>query len=189
MPKPKWKKTTLKLKDDHQWTGTPGYKVFVADRGAVRFEFPETWIVTPGEDAIKFYNRRPPDDDCLLQLSVMRLPPGIDWSGLPLRVLLKEATRDDHRGAVPLGEIVDVRRPDLELAWTEARFTDPVEQREALSRTCLARGSNIQPLITLDYWPEDAGRFVPVWDHVLETLRLGEYIADPTRGAPPRRWG
>ena len=145
--------------------------------------------MTPSEDAIKFYNRPPPDDDCLLQLTVMYLRPDIDWSGLPLTELVRQAIKDDFRGIISEGEMVHVRRADLELAWIETRFIDPNEHREACSRTCLARSGNIQPLITLDFWPEDAERFGAVWDEVLRSLRLGDYVKDPTRGAPARRWG
>ena len=81
----------------------------------------------------------------------MRLPP-IDWSDLPLSQLVWEIVNDDHRNIIGQGVIHDVRRPDLELAWTEVIFIDPHERREARSRICLGRGSNIQALITLDFW-------------------------------------
>lgn len=177
----KWDQKAHRLKENHGWKAKPGYKIFVADRGAVRLDFPEDWIVEPGTDSVKFHDRPPPDDDCLLQVSIIHLPPAIDWSSLPLTQLLEAAIESDSRGVVPGGEVTHVRRPGLELARTEARFTDALEQREACSRTCLARGANIQPLITLDYWPEDSERVVPVWDEVLRSLQLGDYIKDPTR--------
>lgn len=178
----KWNKQVLKLKENHGWKAKPGYKIFVADRGAVRFDIPQDWVMTPESDSIKFHDRTPPDDDCLLQVSMIRLPPGIDWSTLPLPYLLQEAViKDDPRGIISQGEIVQVQRPDLEMAWVETRFIDPVEKREACSRSCLARGSNIQPLITMDFWLDDTEKFTPVWDEVLRTLVLGDYIEDPTR--------
>src|SRR5215210_1801244 len=76
----KWQKRTLKLRDDHTWSGRPGCRVFVADRGAVRFDFPQDWIVIPQADSIRFHDKQPPDDDCVLGVSYLRLPP-IDWSG------------------------------------------------------------------------------------------------------------
>lgn len=72
----KWKRQTLKLKENHGWRAKPGYKIFVADRGAVRFDIPQEWIMDPGKDSIKFHDRTPPDDDCLLQVSVLHLSPG-----------------------------------------------------------------------------------------------------------------
>ena len=136
-----------------------------------------------GPDSIAFYDRPQPDDACLLQVSVMRLPPGIDWSGLPLTHLLTEAIAGDGREVLAQGEVRLGRRGDLELAWTETRVMDPAERREACSRWCLARRVTIQVLITMDLWLEDTGRFGPVWDDVLGTLRLGEQVADPGRAA------
>jgi hypothetical protein len=177
----KWEKKRLRLRPDHQWEGKPGYKIFVADRGAVRFNFPEDWIVVPGEDSIKFHDKTPPDDNCTLQVSVMRLPP-MDWSKLPLNRLVKELIARDSRSVTSRGEVVDVLRHDLDIAWAEVRFIDPNENREACSRTCLARGSFIQPLITLDYWASDADWVIPAWDEVLSSLKLGEFVNDPRRG-------
>src|SRR6185437_6382773 len=120
----KWDKRTLKLPEKHGWHAKPGFKIFVADRGAVRFDFPDDWVVIPDADAIKFHDKQPPDDDCTLALSVMRLPPG-DWSGLKLSTLIAKLVENDRRGATLRGEIIDVKRTDLELAWAEVAFIDP----------------------------------------------------------------
>ena len=177
----KWKKQTLKLKPQHSWQARPGYRIFVADRGAVRFDIPQTWILEPDTASIKFFDAAPPDDNCRLEMSCTRLPP-IDWSGLPLAQLLQDVVAGDHREVISTGEIVSINRRDLRLVWTELRFRDPVEEREAYSRILLGLGGNVQCLITLDYWPEDAERARPVWDEVVRTLQLGVYIADPTTG-------
>ena len=138
MPKkPEWIKKTLKLKDDHTWTAKPGFKIFVADRGAVRFDFPESWVVQPAEDAIGFYDKKPPDDDCTLKLSVLRLPPDIDWRGLPLAKLVQDMVDHDTRNVLDRQELVEVKRGDLEICWAELRFIDPNECRVAHSRACL----------------------------------------------------
>jgi hypothetical protein len=180
----KWRKTTLKLRDDHQWDGaTPGYNVFVADRGAVRFNIPQDWVIIPGPDAIKFYDKQPPDDDCILQMSLMRLNPEIDWTGLPLRQMFEATTGGDGREVTPRGETKEIRRQNLEIVWREYRFIDENENREAFSRSCLSRSGTLLPLITFDFWPEDAQRLDPVWQEILQSLRLGQYIKDPRRGA------
>ena len=57
----------------------------------------------------------------------------------------------------------------------------PENHGEGRSRLCLARGHGVQPFITLDYWPEHAHWFLPVWDEVLRSLQLGQFIKDPTR--------
>ncbi len=181
----KWDKRTLKLPEKHGWHAKPGYKIFVADRGAVRFDFPEDWVVVPDPDSIKFHDKQPPDDDCTLALSVMRLPPG-DWSGLKLSLLVEKLVEKDTRGATLRGEVVEVKRTDLELAWAEVEFIDPNEKRLARSRTCLARASNVQPLITFDFWVNDAPRLGKVWDEILRSLRVAEPIIDPRLGQPNR---
>lgn len=174
----------MRLKADHKWKAKPGYKIFVADRGAVRFDFPGDWTVTPGPDAIKFHDRPPPDDNCVLQVTVFHLPPDVDWSSLPVAELLRSVNSDDdEQRVISRGEIVAIRRGNVDLAWMETRLIDPGENREAYSRTCLARGANVQALISLDFWPEDAAHLAPVWDEVLRSLRLGEYVKDPRTGA------
>ena len=177
----KWKKELFKLHPKHRWTPKPGYRIFVADKGAVRFSFPQAWVMVTDQRSIQFYDRQPPDDDCRLEVSVMYLP-ARDWTGLPLSKLVQEVVDGDHRDVLGRGEIHDMRRPGLELAWTEIRFIDPDEQRAARSRICLARRDNIQPLITFDFWADDAARLGTVWNEVLRSLQLGEYVEDPTQG-------
>lgn len=187
--KNKWHKQTLRMRDDHVWEASPGCNVFVADRGAVRFDYPHDWVIIPGDTAtepIKFYDKAPPDDDCVLQLTLLRLAPEFDWSNLPLRRMLADCVRGDDDTPTPLADVRVVRRQDLELAWTERGFIDDNEKREARSRSCLARAGRILPFLTLDFWPEDAPRVEPVWDTVLRSLRLGQIITDPTKG---RRFG
>jgi hypothetical protein len=80
------------------------------------------------------------------------------------------------------GDIVKVKRADLEAAWTETRFLDPHEHRKTCSRIAIGRAMNLQTLITFDFWEEDAARLAPVWDEVLRSVELGRYVDDPTRG-------
>lgn len=182
-PDKQWTKETYNLPPGHAWKSRPGYRIFVADSGAVRFDFPQDWVVIPGDDAIEFHDRPPPDDDCVLKVSVMHLPPVKGgWGVLPLERLVREVVRGDSRGVSGGEDVVTVRRDDLELAWTEVRFTDPTENRPALSRCCLARARNVQPLITLDFWEGDKEKFAPVWDEVLRSLQVAVPIGDPRRG-------
>ena len=175
----------LRLDDDHGWRAKPGYKIFVADRGAVRFDFPADWVVGTDGDGVKLHDKPPPDDSCRIQVSVFYLPDGIDWSELPPAKLLADVLNDRDRTVLSQTPIAHVLRPGLDIVWTEVRWIDPNEQREARSRHLLARGGNIQPFITMDFWPEDAPRFNTVWKELLRSLRVGEYVADPRRG--PRR--
>ena len=186
---PKWERKVLRLKEKNYWKAKPGYSIFVADRGAVRFDIPSSWVFTPGGDAITLHDKKPPDDDCRLQLTITQLPPGVDPSPLSVTELLAHASGGYDEREIEQGELVYVRRADLDLAWREIRWMDREQQREARSRHCLARGGNILPLFTLDFWPEDIARINPIWDEILRSLRLGEYVSDPRKGAPPRRWG
>lgn len=185
MPKPqdKWDKLSFDLPANHGWKTKPGYKIFVADRGAVRFDFPQDWVVVPEKSSIALHDRRPPDDDCVLKVSVMRLPPiQGGWGQLPLEHLVRGVVRNDSRDATGGEEITTVRRDGVELAWAKLRFIDPVQNRPALSRCCLARARSIQPLITMDFWESDRDKFAAVWDEVLRSLQIGVPFGDPRRG-------
>ncbi|HEV2860566.1 MAG TPA: hypothetical protein VGX48_06150 [Pyrinomonadaceae bacterium] len=179
----KWKKQTLKLKKNHGWKARPGYRIFVADRAAVRFDIPQGWVIKPDSQSVKLYDGEPPDDNCRLEVSHNRLPP-IDWDGFDLPQLLRDVTAGDSREVTSRSDVVVVNRPGLRLVWAELSHRDPVEDREAYSRVLIGIGGNVQCLITMDYWPEDAARARPVWDDVVGTLQLGVYIPDPTTGNP-----
>jgi hypothetical protein len=153
----------------------------VADRGAVRFDYPQDWILAPDEDSVKLYDKEPPDDSSQLAISYLRLPP-VDWSGLPVAALVEAGMQGDERPIDTWGPIRKAQRGDLELAWREVSFLDPVERRKARSRMCIARRSTFQCLITFDFWEADLERCEVAWNTVLETLRLGEFIAEATKG-------
>lgn len=178
---PKWTKKQQKLPAHHGWRSKPGHKIFVANRGAVRFDIPEAWTIEPGENgSVKFHDRPPPDDDCRLELSVFMFPNGVDWTELPMDQLVA-TTAKGTRERLSQTETRRERRDDLEIAWYETTFIDSGEQREARSRICVARCPTVVILLTLDFWPEDAPRLDPIWAEVLRSLELGHYIADPLR--------
>lgn len=56
------------------------------------------------------------------------------------------------------------------------------DEREARTRLALARSGDIQPIITMEYWLEDKERSTKAWDDALDSLELGMYIDDPTKG-------
>lgn len=180
-----WDKRTIPMDPDHGWRSKPGYQIFVADRGAVRFDFPVGWPVVVDEEGIKIHDREPPDDECRIQLSVFRLPPEVDLTGLPIATMLADALDAHDEDVISQTPIRHVLRPGLEIVWREVRRTDEREKREARSRHLLARAMNINPFITLDFWPEDERRLTPVWNELVRSLRVGEFVADPRKG--PRR--
>jgi hypothetical protein len=63
---PGWKKRVYKLDANHKWKSKPGYQIFVADWGAVRFDFPTGWIPVPVEISIRLCDKQPPDNDAAL---------------------------------------------------------------------------------------------------------------------------
>ncbi|MGD0092707.1 MAG: hypothetical protein ABSE73_22580 [Planctomycetota bacterium] len=95
---------------------------------------------------------------------------------------VKVAAKGDKRPIYEMGGIHERRKGAMAIAWREMCFVDPVGKRDARSRLCLARENCIQAMITFEFWADEAKRCTPVWDRVLETLRLGEIIADPRRG-------
>jgi hypothetical protein len=178
----KWIKETLALKPDHRWQASPGYKLFVAGRGAVRFEVPQDWFFEPDTKSFRFLDRKPPNDDCRLEASFNLLPPA-DWRNFPLAQALADVVDHDERHILSKGEIITLDRQTANIVWTEFKFLDPQDNREAYSRICVGLGSGVQCLITFDYWVDDADRLTPVWDNVLRSLILGLYVSDPTTGA------
>jgi hypothetical protein len=176
-----WLKETLELKEDHNWKSEPGTRIFVAGRGAVRFDVPEDWYFEPDEKSFRFLDRKPPNDDCRLEVSFNLLPPG-NWADFPIVPLLRQVLKDETRDAIEQGEIIKLKRQTARIVWTQIKFIDPVEHRPAYSRICIGLGSGVQCLITFDYWEDDAERLIPVWDTVMKSLVLGLYISDPRTG-------
>jgi hypothetical protein len=177
----RWKKETLEPRADHRWRAASGYQICVMGRGAVRFDFPQTWVMEPDTVSFKFYDRVPPDDDIRLEASYNWIPP-VNWSRFLLAQLLDSIVTDDYRGLDATGEIESVERDGLRLVWRETSFEDPVENREARSRISIGLGTSVQCLITMEYWPEDAHRAIPVWDEVIRTLELERCVGDPRLG-------
>ncbi|HLX65275.1 MAG TPA: hypothetical protein VKX17_28660 [Planctomycetota bacterium] len=177
---PKWQKKTFKLKPNHGWTAKPGNNIFAADRGALKFEFPSSWLIKPGKDGeIQFRDKPEPDDNATLAASVNYLNDRIDWSGVPLLEMIRDLAKHDKRKPFFIGDAIEIRKRHLHAAWTEIHFMDPNEKREAHGRMCVAVQSNVQVLITFDFWHSDRERMIPVWNDVMETLVVGDYIANP----------
>lgn len=169
-----WDKKSYRLEGNYRWKAKPGNVIFVANRGEVRFDYPEDWIVEPGE-TFKLRDRQPPDDTCTIQLSIFRLAREIDWTHLPSADrLLGENLVTVDQGTVWRSPVRTERRAKMELAWIESHAIDPGEKRLAISRTCLAAGGHVRALLTLDFWPEDKPRLDPIWDELIRTLEVGD---------------
>lgn len=185
----RWERRQLRLKQDHGWKAKPNYQIIVVDRGALRLDVPKGWVMemetdpNTGQTTLDIRDRRTPDDACRLQVTVIYLPPGLDSYELQLSEALEHAmSGPDEYEVLGRSHIIHEQRRDLELAWTETRFIDPGENREARSRTCVTHRADLAALLTFTYWPEDGKRFLPIWEEIRRSLRLGEYVQDPTRG-------
>lgn len=173
----RWQQSSMKLAPDHGWRARPGNRVFVIDRGAVRFDVPGEWTVNPKDASCVL---KDPADNCQLEITHFVLPP-VDMSGLPLVKMLQDGNLIAGQ-RTPVEQFVRHPRRDIEILWSEYTYIDPSEDREAIGRTCLARGNNVQVLISYAFWPEHRERFHAVWEEVLRTLQLGHYFADPRVG-------
>lgn len=171
----KWQKSSLKLAKNHAWKAAPGYQILVVDRGAARLDIPSGWFIGPDETGLEVRNHPKPDDTCLIQISVLPMPEGIDWSEFPLIALFENATADSKTEVLIRGPIVQVDRPGLHGVWRETRYIDEEEHREACSFCIFAREGGIHVVVTLSCWPEGLSEFTPVWEEILRSLRIGEY--------------
>jgi len=180
--KPKYKKSTLKLKKNHAWKAPKGYKIVVLERGAVSFNMPYKWIVEDTEP-FTMHDAKPPDDNARIAVSYWNFAPRIDWTGLPLDDLLLKSTADVGHEILEQTPINRVERDDIELLWIEQRFLDAEQQRQAFSRIAVGRGFDVHVVITFDMWVDDAPKFEATWAEVLRSLQLGRVIEDPSQGA------
>ena len=150
--------------------------------GAFRFDLPRDWVMKVEERSLQFYDVEPPDDNCRLEISLLRHSQ-IDWTGLPLDQLIRGCAREKP-GAddIPPEEIRRQSRPGVELVWVEKPFSDPQEGKPARTRIAVVRGTQAHALLTLDFWDADAHRFATVWDEVMSSIDLGLKVSDPTAG-------
>ena len=175
-------KTTINLPASHAWKCKPGNSLFVADRGAVAFEIPASWVIRHDKkQTLSFHDQAPPADQARISLTVFHLPPVRGgWGKLPLDKLLAEvsqmrATKRKQKGPKPAAPPVIHRevRPELELAWADkAPWKDPQNGRLIHCRQLLARARLVQCLITFDVYAEVAAQFEPIWADLLATLQL-----------------
>lgn len=183
-PKPAIKSTSRPLAANHSWKAPKGYKIMVLDRGTISFNIPQDWIVAKLEP-VEIHDGEPPNDNARISVSFWRLPPGVDWSGLPLPKLLMDSLKGGSESTVKMlerGKLVEANRDGMEMVWVQSRFLDLPQNREAYSRVAVVRGFNVAALISFDFWVDDAKKLQSVWDELLRSIILGRSIADPTKG-------
>lgn len=169
-----------RLAAGHGWRAQPDHKILVLGRGAVRLEIPEAWVVEVNDDCVKVFDRKPPDDECVLAVSHHHWPAA--GQSLSVASLVRSVLESDERSFSAVDPVVEETRIDIVLAWAQGRFIDPRINREACARLCIARTAEIQALITFDFWLSDLAFCDPRWSMFLATLQLGQWVADPLRG-------
>ena len=169
----------LTLKANHTWKCKSGNSLCVIDRGVVRFEYPNKWIVEPGEGAVHLYDRPPSVESCDLGVSIFPVPREA-IKEMPLDETLM-ASLGSEREPYQQSEIHHIANAEVDVSWLEQRYVDAEYKRDARFRVALARGPALC-LISMNYWSSRAAGLERVWDEVLRTLAFGEQIADPTAG-------
>ena len=175
---------TFQLPERHRWKAKEGNQIFVANKGDVRFEFPGGWVLdeTSGGEgkSIRFFDGHAPNDNIRLEVSVIHVSDPRAFQA-PLADVLNGSIADIGESC-RRSDAFAMKLPDHDLALLDLAYIDPVEKRPAHSLFCLARGSGIHALISLDYWPEDSKKALSAWEDVLGSLRLGDYLEHPFFG-------
>ena len=151
----------------------PTGKIVILDRGNVELAIPRGWTVKP--DPAGFLKLEDPKEDCLLEVSYLRLPPvGPDFPPVEERLRLVMAEVKDAKGA----EIRVIDHGATRAAWSDYGYTanddDRRTMRAARGRWLIASNALFQVLMTFYYWVDDAGWTVPDWESIVRSLRLGD---------------
>lgn len=171
----------LPVAKDHQWKVKSGHKALVAGSGAVRLDFPRTWIFEPGPTAARIYDRRPPREQGRIQMSYSYLPP-CAWDMFPLQPTVENMLRA-YPDALGISPVHTLYRLGWRLVWGEVHRLDSQDGRPLRCRTAVALGTTVVVLLSFDFYESERPRMEPVWDTLLETLDIGKCIPDPTTGA------
>jgi hypothetical protein len=177
----------LQLDPSHTWKAAPGCRILVVDGGAVRLDFPAQWTVISTPRYVCVTDRCPPDHRTMMAISWRRTPIGA--AGISLTLLLKEAAAAETRPVLDRKNPCSFFRPPLEVTWTEMRVLDSERSIEICTRLCLARADSTQALLMFDFRPEDELTVFPVWDTLLATLSVGDYLEDPASGSKRAKRG
>ena len=157
----------VQLMPDHVWKAAPGCRILVIDGGAVRLDFPGDWIAFPTARHIALIDRLPPATRFTVGVSWRRLSHAM--AAVPLDYLLSEILIGEQREVIRRGDIHRTFRFPLEIAWIQLRLV------EGCTRCT-------QAVILFDFQPNDELAVFDVWETLLSTLVVGDYIQDHVRG-------
>jgi hypothetical protein len=174
-----WPMDVFQLASNHLWTAAPGCRVLVIDDGAVRLDIPNEWIVYAPHRHVFVIDRFPPKNRVLLTISCTRVTS--DIAAFPLQGVLDEWIKDEGRVVLETHPI-SLRRLPVEVLWLQIRVRDPDTGSGKCKRLCAARADLTQAIIVFEFDPEEETSFDPHWRTMMDTLVVGDYIADPTTG-------
>ncbi len=144
------------------------YRTCAVARGAVRFAFPDGWIVRGTGASVVVTNAPPPDDTEAIEVSVLELPPDLG-ADLTLEQMVRQASARHSAGSPP--ETHSVRRDGVEIVWTEKISRDG--ERAVVVRQAWCRGSGVHAVVCYGF-PEGASTGQEQrWAHLLDSLVLG----------------
>lgn len=170
-----------KLLPGHRWVTRAGSKTIVLDGGAVRFDYPRSWVVVPTTGSIAVCDREPPGHESRLEVSYFRLPIPEEVELPPVVDFVDRVTSRDHENSTygPLRE--EIRR-GIEVAWRDIMAAPRPASSTVRFRVGIARHGSIHCLITYEFLGPNQDRCDAVWEDVLDTLVLDRVISDPARG-------
>ena len=108
---------------------------------------------------------------------------------LPLGIILEEWVVCEDRRVVEKGKPITFYRWPLQAAWLQLRVASSEPGLEKITRVCVARADRTQALVILDFHATDEPLAESAWQTVIETLVVGDYIADPLTGRRRMRRG
>lgn len=174
----------LKLPKDHGWKTREGFQIVLADRGVVRFDVPVGWHIERGEDCdLRVTDVPPPDDDCSLKMSILRVPRLKPDVGPPLDEMLRGVSDSPDMDVTAVFEPVLETSEGAQVAWMETHFVE--DGRDAISRTVLARGGGLHAVFTVALWADREEDFEPAWAELRRSLEVGKSY--DLSGRDPRR--
>lgn len=191
-----WDMQAFDLPENHGWSAKPGNRIFIGDKGAIRFEVPDGWIMEFSKDgrAFLFFDRKP-TQDANIRLDVrvrnmFAMNPNVDWFDVPpwdqppITEWLKKNMVNDERNPIKVGPPFTINLDGMTVTWGELDFIDPLEKRLAHTRLCYAMKTSVALLsiIAMDFWHEQSPQAHSAWNDMLGTLKLGEFMESPFYG-------
>lgn len=170
----------FQLAPNHIWKAAPGCRILIVDSGGLRCDIPQEWIVYSPRTHVFAIDRFPPDNRCLMAISCRRVSSEV--IAIPLRLILEEWVLGEDRRVVERSEPVIFYRWPLQAAWMQLRVVGSEPSQDKSTRVCVARADRTQALIILDFHSVDEALAEPAWQTLMDTIAVGDYIADPSTG-------